>query len=302
VRAQFVLSEMFIGLRHNLTMTIALVITTALSLALVGAALLMRTQVGNLKDFWYGKIEVSIFLCDPISDTPQCHKTAVKDDQREAIQSALLANPVVQKVYFESKEEAYKHFLELFKNSPDLTRNVSPDALPPSFRVKLKDPKQFDVVQSEFQDMPGVDQVADQSKGLKPLFKTFDGLTTIAIFVAVITLIASVLLIFNAIRVAAFSRRRETGIMRLVGASNLYIRLPFLLEGAFAGLIGGAIAAVFLALFWAFLVQNVLRPNIRFINWISWSDTWHVFPLLFLIGVLLSTLSSFLAIQRHLRV
>ena len=302
MRAQFVVSEMLIGLRRNLTMTVALIITTALSLFLVGAALLMRTQVGELKDFWYGKIEVSIFLCDPISDTPQCNKKAVEADQQQAIQSALYASPVVEKVYYESKADAYKHFLQLFKNSPDLTKNVSPDALPPSFRVKLKDPKKFDVIQSEFQDMPGVDQVADQSKGLKPLFKTFDGLTTAALVGAGLTLGASVLLIFNAIRVAAFSRRRETGIMRLVGASNLYIRLPFLLEGALAGLLGGAIASVFLSLLKAYLVDGILRTNIRFINWVGWSETWHVFPVISLIGVLLATISSFFAIQRHLRV
>ena len=302
MRAQFVLSETLIGLRRNLTMSIALVITTALSLLLVGSALLMRTQVADLKDFWYGKIEVSIFLCDPISDTAQCNKTAVSEDQRNAIQSALYANPVVQKVFYESKQEAYKHFLDLFKNSPDLTKNVSPDALPPSFRVKLKDPKRFDVIQSEFQDMPGVDQVADQGKGLKPLFSTFDGLRNAALFGALLTLAASVLLIFNAIRVAAFSRRRETGIMRLVGASNLYIRLPFLLEGALAGFLGAAIASGFLALLKAYLVDGTLRHNIRFINWVGWSETLSIFPLLFLVGIVLATVSSFFAIQRHLRV
>ena len=302
MRAQFVLSETLIGLRRNLTMTIALIITTALSLALVGAALLMRTQVGNLKDFWYGKIEVSIFLCDPISDTAQCNKTSVSEDQRNAIQTALYANPVVQKVYYESKDDAYKHFLDLFKNSPDLTRNVSPDALPPSFRVKLKDPKRFDVIQSEFQDMPGVDQVADQGQGLKPLFSTFDGLTTAAWWGAGITLGASVLLIFNAIRVAAFSRRRETGIMRLVGASNLYIRLPFLLEGALAGFLGAVIASGLLSLMKAYLIDRKLRPNIRFINWVGWGETVQFFPVLFAVGMVLATVSAYFAIQRHLRI
>lgn len=302
MRAQFVLSETFINLRRNLTMSIALVVTTALSLLLVGFGLLSRTQVGDLKDFWYGKIEVSIFLCDPISDTAQCNKQAVTQDQQNAVQTALYANPVVQKVYYESKDQAYKHFLELFKNSPELTKNVSPDALPPSFRVKLKDPKRFDVIQSEFQDMPGVDQVADQGKGLKPLFKTFDGLTTAALCGALVTLLASVLLIFNAIRVAAFSRRRETGIMRLVGASNLYIRLPFLLEGAVAGILGASFGCLGLAVLKMYLIDNVLRPNLRFISWVSWGETFAIFPVLFVIGILLSTLSSFFAIQRHLRV
>ena len=302
MRAQFVLSEMFIGLRRNLTMTIALVITTALSLALVGSAMLMRKQVSEMKDFWYGKIEVTIFLCDPISDSAQCHKTAVSQAQQNAIQTALYANPVVQKVYYESKADAYKHFKELFPDSPDLTRNVSPDALPPSFRVKLKDPKKFDVIQSEFQDMPGVDAVTDVSKGLKPVFKLFNGIGTSAFVVAGFVLVASILLIFNAIRVAAFSRRRETGIMRLVGASNLYIRLPFLLEGALAGVIGAAIASALVSIGKVYLVDRVLSPNLKFARWVSWSDVIGVFPALFLIGIVLSTLSSFFAIQRHLRV
>jgi cell division transport system permease protein len=90
--------------------------------------------------------------------------------------------------------------------------------------------------------------------------------------------------------------------MRLVGASNLYIRLPFLLEGALAGLLGGAIASVFLSLLKAYLVDGILRSNIRFINWVGWSETWHVFPVISLIGIVLATVSSFFAIQRHLRV
>jgi cell division transport system permease protein len=302
MRAQFVVSETLIGLRRNLTMTIALIITTALSLALVGAALLMRTQVGNLKDFWYGKIEVSIFLCDPISDTAQCNKTAVSEDQRQAIQTALYANPVVQKVYYESKQDAYKHFLDLFKNSPDLTRNVSPDALPPSFRVKLKDPKRFDVIQSEFQDMPGVDQVADQGKGLKPLFQTFDGLTTAALFGAAITLGASVMLIFNAIRVAAFSRRRETGIMRLVGASKTVIQLPFILEGVIAAVIGAALASGTLWAVAHFFLGEYMSKQYPDTAFISPAQTLLLAPALLGLGASLAGISSLLTLRRYLRV
>src|SRR5207245_2878340 len=106
----------------------------------------------------------------------------------------------------------------------DLVANVSPDALPESFRVKLKDPKQFDVVASAFQDRPGVDTVKDLKKVLDPLFKVLGAFQRTAVWVAIIQLIAAILLISNTIRVAAFSRRRETGIMRLVGASNLYIQ------------------------------------------------------------------------------
>jgi cell division transport system permease protein len=302
MRFQFVASELRVGLRRNMTMTIALIITITLSLVFVGYTLLMRKQVSEMKDFWYGKIEVTIYLCDKISDTPACHGTDVTNDQSKAINEALVENKLVDKVFYESKADAYKHFLEIFRDAEGLTKNVSPDALPPSYRVKLKDPKQFDVVASEFSQQPGVDAVTDVSKGLKPVFKLFNGVGTAMLGLSLIVLFAAVLLIFNAIRVAAFSRRRETGIMRLVGASNLFIRLPFLLEGALAGAIGAAFACGLLALGKAFLIDQVLRPNLKFTRWVDWADVFAIYPVLFLIGIVLATTSSFFAIQRHLRV
>ena len=302
MRFQFVASEIAIGLRRNLTMTIAVVITTAVSLALVASAMLMRNQVELMKGFWFDKIEVTIFLCDAVTKSPNCGGKDVSPDQRDQISKDLYANPAVEKVYFESKEQAYKNFVVQFKDSPDLVKNVDKDALPESFRVKLKDPKDFDVVASQFVDAPGVDTVTDIRKTLQPFFKFINGFRTVVFLVAGMALLASALLIFNTIRVAAFSRRRETGIMRLVGASNLYIRLPFLLEGALAGGFGAGIACGAAVLLKVFLVDRVLKPSLTFTPFITWSDVLGVFPWILAIGVLLATLSSFFAIQRHLRV
>jgi cell division transport system permease protein len=302
VRAQFVLSEIGIGLRRNLTMTIAVVVTVAISLALFGAGLLIRSQVDVMKDYWYDRVEVSVFLCGEESQAPTCSGQAVDDTQRAALLSELEAMPQVQRVFYESKEQAFARFQEQFKESPDLVANVTADALPESFRVKLQDPTQFDVVASAFRDRPGVEEVQDQKQLLEKFFRVLTGVQTAAIVIALVQLVAAALLISNTIRVAAFSRRRETGIMRLVGASNLYIQLPFLLEGALAGLLGASIAVGLVAAVKAVFIDRVLRPAFTLTSFIGWDVVLRQAPILLLTGVLLSGLASFVTLRRHLRV
>ncbi len=302
MRAQFVLSEIGIGLRRNLTMTIAVVVTVAISLALFGAGLLIRSQVDVMKDYWYDRVEVSVFLCGAESQAPTCSGTAVGDAERAALLSELEAMPQVDRVFYESKEQAFTRFQEQFKDSPDLVANVTADALPESFRVKLDDPTQFDVVASALRDRPGVEEVQDQKQLLEKFFRVLTGVQTAAIVIALVQLLAAALLISNTIRVAAFSRRRETGIMRLVGASNLYIQLPFLLEGALAGLLGAGIAVGLVAAVKAVFIDRVLRPAFTLTSFIGWDVVLRQAPILLLTGVLLSGLSSFVTLRRHLRV
>jgi cell division transport system permease protein len=302
VRASFVLSEIGIGLRRNLTMTVAVVVTVAISLALFGAGLLIREQVSTMKDYWYDKVEVSVYLCGEGSNSANCNGTPVTDDQRAQLQTDLQATPLVEKVYYESKQDAYARFKEQFKDSPDLVSNVTPDALPESFRVKLKDPTQFEVVASAFRDRPGVDEVQDQKALLENFFKLLNTLQLFALIIAAVQIFAAVLLISNTIRVAAFSRRRETGIMRLVGASNLYIQLPFLLEGVLAGLVGAAFASGAIVALKAILIDRLLKPNFPITAYVGWDAVIAVLPLLFLTGMALSGLASFFTLRRHLRV
>jgi cell division transport system permease protein len=154
MRAAFVASEVKIGIRRNLTMTFAVMITVAISLTLLGIGLLANSQVRVMKDYWYDKIEVSVFLCGSLSESPSCAAGPVTATQRLAIQQDLQALPVVQTVYYESQSQAYQHFQERFKNSA-IAQNVTPDQLPESFRVKLKDPTKFAVIQSAFSGRPG---------------------------------------------------------------------------------------------------------------------------------------------------
>ncbi|MDQ6649186.1 MAG: permease-like cell division protein FtsX [Actinomycetota bacterium] len=291
MRASFVLSEMTTGLRRNFTMTFAAVVTVMLSLVLLGSAVLVSKQVSTMKDFWFDKVEVSVFLANDVSQ-----------DQRAQLNGDLSSNAEVKTVFYESKEDAYKRFTQQFKDSPALVKNVSADALPESFRVKLKDPTHYEVVASAFRSRPGVEEVQDQRAILQPFFKLLNVVRVVAIAVAVLMLLVALLLISNTVRVAAFSRRRETGIMRLVGASNAYIQLPFLLEGIVAGLIGAVIASALLFVGkWVF-VDHVLRPVLRFTAFIGWGAVWTTVPLLVLAGVGLSGLASFVTLRRFLRV
>ena len=304
MRASFVLSEMGIGLRRNLTMTIAGVVTVAISLAIFGAGLLAQRQVDAMKDFWYDKVEVSMYLCGEGSKGPNCNGSAVTQEQRDQLIAEVTANPLVARngVFYESQAQAYANFKKQFEDSDDLIANVTPDALPESLRVKLKDPERYEDFASAFQDSPGVEQVQDLKALLDPLFRVLNRLTWVARFVAGIQILAAILLIGNTIRVAAFSRRRETGIMRLVGASNLYIQLPFLLEGVLVGIVGAIFAAAGLAALKAVLVDELLKPMLKFTSFVGWGDVIAIIPWLFVLGVALTGISSFFTLRRHLRV
>jgi cell division transport system permease protein len=301
MRARFVLAELGNGIRRNLTMTIAVIVTVAISLALFGAGLLIRAQVNAMKDYWYDKVEVSVFLCATESTASTCHG-AVTPGQRDAIKTELTRMPEVKRVYYESQQMAFQRFKEQFKDSPDLVRAVTPESLPESFRVKLVDPRQYQVVTDAVAAKPGVEQVQDERRLLDRFFKVLNGFQVAALVVAAVQVMAAVLLIGNTIRVAAYSRRRETGIMRLVGASKFYIQLPFLLEGAFAGLVGALIAVGALSLFkWQF-VDERLRKSIPLIRFIGWDAVIGIIPTLVLLGVLLAALASFVSLRRYLRV
>ncbi len=291
----YIFHEAGLGLRRNMLMTVAVVLSVAVSLTLLGASMLVGAQVDRATDNWYGKIEVSIFLCDGRN----CE--AITPEQRAALQQDLESDPLVKEVYFESKQQAYTQFRHMFRDQPDFVRSVSPEALPASFRVKLKDPKQFTAIFDKYAARPGIEEVVDQRDVLKSFFAITDKFRLGARVVAFIQLVAASVLIANTVRVAAFARREQTAIMKLVGASNWYIRLPFVLEGVIAGLIGAVMA-------WLLLVGAVpkitdsLQNNIPFMPFIGQAEALAVGPWLLLIGVLIAAGSSFVALHRFLDV
>lgn len=302
MRATFVAEEVGSGLRRNLTMTLAVIITVAVSLGLFGASLLVSSQVSTMKDFWYDKVEVSIFLCGRNSDTPSCAGGAVTKAQRDQINSDLESlRPLVEDIFYESQEEAYERFKEQFANSP-IVENVTANALPESFRVKLSDPTKYDVVASAFAGRPGIEQVNDQRAILDRFFRLLGGLQAIALVIAIAMLVVTVLLIVNTMRVAAFSRRRETGIMRLVGASNFFIQLPFLLEAILAAAFGALIAIGTLIFTKAVLIDGVLAPSFQFTAFVGWDAVAVIAPVMFLTGIGLAGIAAFITLRKYLRV
>ncbi|MGW1891717.1 permease-like cell division protein FtsX [Streptomyces sp. NPDC002004] len=303
MRAQFVLSEIGVGLRRNLTMTFAVIISVALSLALFGGSLLMRDQVSSMKGYWYDKVQVSIFLCNKADaeNDSHCAKGAVTAEQKDQIKRDLKNLPVVQDVFYESADQAYKRYKEQFKDSP-LASSLTPDQMQESYRVKLKDPQKYEVIKTAFSGRAGVQSVEDQRNVLQNLFNLLSGMNYAALGVMGLMLVVAMLLIVNTVRVSAFSRRRETGIMRLVGASSFYIQAPFIMEAAIAGLIGACVSVVLIVGGKYFLVDQWLAERIPLINFIGWDAVITKLPLVLAIGLLMPALAAFFALRKYLRV
>lgn len=302
MRLQFVLSEMGIGLRRNLSMTISVILVTMVSLFFFGFGLLSSAQVSTMKDYWYDRVEVSIFMCGQASEVANCADGEVTQAQRAELETQLSSlKPLVQTVYYESKQESFQRFKEQFKSSA-ITENLKVEQMPESFRVKLSDPQKYQVIASAFQGAPGVEQVLDQRALLGNLFKVLNVLTWVARGFAIVMTVSALLLVATTVRLSAFSRRRETGIMRLVGASNLLIQLPFVLEAVLATLLGATIATGLLFAGVHFGITGFLSPLLPFFRFINTSDVVSIAPVLVGTGLAMAVIASFFTLRRYLRV
>ncbi|MEZ0094326.1 permease-like cell division protein FtsX [Streptacidiphilus sp. EB129] len=306
MRAQFVMSEIGIGLRRNLTMTIAVIVSVALSLALAGAALLLRDQVSNMRGYWDSRVEVSVFFCNktdashPAVNT-NCASGAATQAQMDSVHAQLDKSGLVDQIYTETPDQALTAFKKQSPDSP-LIPSLTADSFENSLRVKLKDPQQYQMITGLVSGQPGVLKVQDQSEVLKPLFKLLNGAQVVALVVMGIMLAVTMLLIVNTVRVSAFSRKRETGIMRLVGASNYYVQMPFIAEAAFAAVVGAVLASAMLAVGKYFLIDQFLKQQIQLINFIGWGPVFQVMPLMLILGVGMSSIAAFLTLRKYLKV
>ena len=300
MRARFLLAEVGIGLKRNFTMAFAVIVTVAISLSLLGIGLLSNSQVNAMKDYWYDKIEVSVFLCGSLSESPSCSAGIISSAQRLEIQNELQKMPVVDNVYYESQSQAYARFQERFKDSA-IAQNVTADQLPESFRVKLKDPQQFPVIVSAFSGRPGVDLVQDKRTILEKFFRLLAVLRNGALLVGLASVLTAALLISNTLRIAAFNRRRETGVMKLVGASSWSIQLPFLLEGVISAVIGWGLATGLLSLLKT-VIDSKVAPLLTFTNFFGWGEVWVASGWLLLTGLGVSVLASLVTLRRYLKV
>jgi cell division transport system permease protein len=293
MRVNFVLSEVATGLRRNLTMTVAMILTTAISLGLMGTGLLIAGMITEMKNIYYDKVQVSIFLADDVTA-----------EQRAAIEQQLDASPEVASFLYESKEQAYSRFQQQFAEQPELVENTPADALPESFRVELENPERYPVIAEQFPDGEGgVDQVRDEGDFLDRLFSLLNGARNATIAIAVIQALAALLLISNTIQLAAFNRRNETNIMRLVGASRWYTQLPFILEAALAGLVGGLLAVGGLVLAKLLFVEKTLSAPIRagIIPNVDWGEVALTGGIITAAGVALAGVAAYVTLRLYVR-
>lgn len=295
-------AETWSGLRRNLTMTIAVVVTMWVSLSLFGAGLLANQQVDLMKGRWYDKIEISVFLCTKDTKGDNCEPgQEVSQPQKTQIEQTLRTNPEVAEVFFESKQVAYDEFRKAYEGSP-IQDSLTVDQMQESYRIKLKNPEQYQGVVSAVSGLPGVQAVQDLHKVLDRLFQWLGLLQWGTIIASGLLLLAAALQIGNTIRMAAFARRREIGIMRLVGASNLHIMLPFLLESLIAGIVGAGLACATLAAGVYFIIIRKAEVLIEASPWIGWPHAGLAMAGVAIVGILLSIIPTLIATRRYLRV
>ncbi len=297
-----IFSETLSGLRRNLSMTVAVIVTMWVSLALFGFGLLAMQQVDLMKGRWYDKIEISVFLCTKDTQGVNCDPGQdTTDAQRAVIRKTLVDNPEVAAVEYETKEQAFEDFKVAFKNNPILD-SMTVEMMQDSFRVKLKNPQEYQGVVSAVRGLKGVQTVQDLRAYLDPLFSWLNLLQWGTIGTSSLLLAAGALQITNTIRLAAHSRRRELGIMRLVGASNWFIMLPFVLESLIAAVVGIVLAGVTLAAIVKFVVIDKAQVSIQSLPWIDWSHTGFAMLWVAIVGVALAVIPTLLTARKYLKV
>ncbi len=303
MRFGLILSEAFTGLRRNASMVISVVLVTFVSLAFVGAAILMQMQIGTMRDFWVDRAQVKIYMCTEISTATTCADGVATPEQLAEVETRLESpalSGLISGVVFENREQAYQNVVNLLGEEDASV--ISPESLNETYIISLVDQRQSDVIVEAFAGTQGIEEVRDEMQYLEPLFSALTVATYIAVGIAGLMLVAAVLLIATTIRLSAYARRREIGIMRLVGASNRFIQTPFVLEGVFAALIGSVLASGAVIAGVHFGVNGYLRERINFVTtWVGLGEAWLVVPILIAIGVALAAISAGLAIRRWLR-
>ncbi|WP_203135553.1 permease-like cell division protein FtsX [Microbacterium sp. JZ31] len=301
MRVGLILSEVLTGLRRNASMVVSVILVTFVSLTFVGAAILMQAQIATMRDYFQDRAQVDVYMCSPISNTETCTGGAATEEQIAAVQSELQGqtlSPLIQEASFETPAEAYQALVE---NLPDLAGVLTEEQTNAVFHINLLDPTRSDVIVEAFNGEEGVEQITDQLEYLDPLFSALTIATYMAVGIAGLMLISAVLLIGTTIRLSAYARRREVGIMRLVGASNRFIQTPFVLEGVVAALIGSLLASGAVLLGVRFGVEGYLTERMSTIPWVGMGEAFLVVPAIVLIGVVLAALSAGFAIRRWLR-
>ncbi len=303
MQLRYVFSELGQGLRRNLSMHIAVVLTLFVSLTLVGLGVLLNQQADKAAEHWGNQLQITVWLCKEKDDNPAC-TGEVTDAQKSAIEKVVDENPEVSDYHFESKEEAFDKVKELL--GADKFEGPNPAAtaadMPESVWITLKDPEQYKGITSAVVGLDGVSGIRDMRNVLKPIYGSINALQWGALGTAAFLVLAALLLVGNTIRLAAFARRKEIGIMRLVGASTLYIALPFLLEALVTALIGVALAGGALAAFMYFGIDQRAATGLKFMPWIGINEYTTALIAIAVLGPILTLLPTLVLTRKYLKV
>jgi cell division transport system permease protein len=299
MRANFVISGVTTGIRRNLMMTIALVLSTAIALAFVGSAYLASTEISRFKHNYENRLNVSVFLCASAGANCQQKTTTA---QTANIRHTLEADPDVSSIKFVTEQEQLKIFDRT--STPEVRRLTKVGDLAASFTVKLKDiKKDFDSFSKKYGTLPGVSTTTNANDALNTLLNIIDGARLFSIVIALVVLVASILLIANTIQVAASQRKNETSIMRLVGASRLMTELPFMIETIVSIIIGGVISFGLLALGKRFVLNGIFRSPVNrgVIPDLTTNDVLVAGGIGLIAGVVLAALTALVTLRLYVR-
>ena len=289
----YAVREVATSFRRNAMMTVAAILTMWVSLALIGGARLINQAAQDASRQWRGGVEVSIFL-----------RPDVTQQQIDAVGSQLKDMPEVKKVHYVDQQGAYTEFKALFANQPLFVQSVQPHDLPPSYRVVPTKAEFVDSIGSRFQAFPGVYQVVYAKEFIDLLLKSTKRQENVLYLISAAVIIAAFVLTFTTIQLAIFARRREVAVMKLVGATNWFIRVPFMLEGLLEGLLGGALALVTV-----YLARNVFTSvgtvqvfNLRNSLYVTSGEALKTGIVLVVGGALMGAIGSAVAVRRFLTV
>ena len=296
MRFGFLLNEVWTGLRRNVTMTIAMILTTAISIGLFGGGLLVVRLADNSRAIYLDRVESQVFLTNDVSandltcDADPCKGLRQKIEDRDDVRS----------VRFLNRDDAYNDAIKKFPQYKDV---AGKDAFPASFVVKLDNPEQHKDFDDSMAGQPGVLNVLNQKDLIDRLFAVLDGLSNAAFAVALVQAVGAVLLIANMVQVAAYTRRTEVGIMRLVGASRWYTQLPFLVEACLAAFIGVAISIIGLIIVRALFLENALNQfyEANLIARVDYADILYIAPILLFVGVAMAGATAYATLRLYVR-
>lgn len=296
MRAGFLANEVVNGLRRNVTMTVAMILTTAISIGLFGGGLLVMQLANQSRDIYLDRVESQVFLTNEVSaNDPTCDAEACR-----ALRAQIEARDDVKSVRFLNRDDAYTDAVTKFPEYKDV---ASKDSFPASFIVKLEDPEKHADFDKALQGQPGVLNVLNQKDLIDRLFAVLDGLSSAAFAVAIVQAIGAILLIANMVQVAAYTRRTEIGIMRMVGATRWYTQLPFLTEAVIAATIGVVLAILGLigvrALFLERALDQFYQANL--IARIDYADVLYVSPIMFGVGVAMAAITAYVTLRLYVR-